>query len=133
MIYRYFWWAQQPLGDKGDPSTCQQNTDCSTTAWKADSPHPTHRQTITIQAVQALPGLLLSCCKNLSPHPSAFEYVQFNLHSKGCTLSFRFPRFLWSQVWTTPALCLPGDEGTDVRRAGTSTSQTGRAGISQPA
>lgn len=35
VIHRYFWGAQQPLGDKGDPSTCQQDTDSSTTAWKA--------------------------------------------------------------------------------------------------
>lgn len=55
--YRYFWRPQQPLGDKGDPSTCQQDTDSSPIAWKADSPHPTHRQAITTQAVQALPWL----------------------------------------------------------------------------
>lgn len=40
VIYRYFWWVQQSLGETGDPSTCQQDTDSSTTAWKADHNYP---------------------------------------------------------------------------------------------
>lgn len=76
------------------------------------------RQTMTIWSVQALPGLLYLAAETSHHIRQLSSNLTFRAQNALCL------SFLWSQGWTAPTLGLPGEEGTGVRRAGTSTFHT---------